>query len=176
VIFESQNSDSPGQGELSWVRDLRNNPWIARATSHIPPAEFGRYLVVGTFNTLFGYSTFAALTALIGQIVPFSYVLATLISSPINITVAFLGYKWFVFRTKGNYVKEWTRCVAVYASGILGGMVLLPILVAALHYGCGMRKSAPYLAGALLMIFGVIYNFFGLKRFSFRNLRNGDRR
>ena len=35
--------------------------------------------------------------------------LAFVISTPIGITVAFLCYKHFVFRTKGNYLKEWIR-------------------------------------------------------------------
>ena len=33
--------------------------------------------------------------------------LAVVPSTVINITVAFLGYKWFVFKTKGNYLREW---------------------------------------------------------------------
>lgn len=148
---------------------------MARVASHIPPAQFGSYLVVGAFNTLFGYASYAALTAVLAPRIPASYLPATLISSPINITVAFLGYKWFVFRTKGNYLKEWARCFAVYFSGILGGLVLLPIVVTALRYGLGMRKSAPYVAGALITVFGVMYNFLGHKKFSFRRSRAEER-
>ncbi len=152
----------------SWIGNLRDIPWLARATSHIPPAEFGRYLIIGSFNTLFGYATFATFTALLARVMPVSYLVAILLASPINITVAFLGYKWFVFRTKGNYLKEWIRCFAVYGSGTLGSLVLLPILVAVLHYGLGMQKSAPYVAGALMTGIGVIYNFFGHKNYSFK--------
>ena len=36
----------------------------------------------------------------------------------IAITVAFLGYKWFVFRTRGNYLVEWIRCFGVYGSSM----------------------------------------------------------
>jgi putative flippase GtrA len=174
VRSESSKNDPSPASELSWIRKLRNKPWMARIASHIPPAQFGSYLLVGSFNTLFGYGSFAVLTALLSPLVPASYLPAILIASPINITVAFLGYKWFVFRTKGNYFKEWTRCIAVYLSSTLGSLVLLPILVATLHYGFGMQKSAPYLAGALMTGFGVIYNFFGLKKFSFRNDRAGQ--
>jgi putative flippase GtrA len=144
---------------------------MARAAAQIPPAQFGRYLVVGSFNTLFGYATFAALTALLTHLIPYSYLAAIVIASPINITVAFLGYKWFVFRTKGNYMREWARCFAVYLSGTLVSLILLPLLVGLLHYGFGMQKSAPYLAGALMTVLGVIYNFFGHKKYSFRDNR-----
>jgi putative flippase GtrA len=150
------------------VGSARRPAWLERLTSHIPPGQFGRYLVVGSWNTLFGYGTYAALTALLDPVVAHSYILAMLISSPLNITVAFLGYKWFVFRTKGNYLREWIRCIAVYLSGILLGAVVLPIIVFSLRRGAGLTRSAPYLAGALLTGFGVVYNFLGHKRFSFR--------
>jgi putative flippase GtrA len=146
---------------------------VSRLTSHIPPGLFGRYLAVGAFNTLFGYMTFAALTALLASRFAYSYVPAMLLSSILNISVAFLGYKWFVFRTKGHYLREWLRCLAVYGSGSLLGVALLPVVVAVLHYGAGLERSAPYLGGALLMGAGVVYNFLGHKNFSFKsNARN----
>ncbi|MDA8382739.1 MAG: glycosyltransferase [Betaproteobacteria bacterium] len=141
---------------------------FARLTSHIPPGQFGRYLLVGLWNTLFGYSTFAALTALLDPYVRQSYILAAVLSSVLNISVAFLGYKWFVFKTKGNYLREWGRCVAVYGSSMVLGIGALPIVVWAIRLTTKFDRQAPYLAGALLMGFSVIYNFLGHKKFSFR--------
>lgn len=143
-------------------------PWLAAAASHIPPRQFARYLVVGVWNTAFGYGTYAALTALLTPKIPHAYIAAMLLSSLLNITVAFLGYKWFVFRTNGNYLKEWLRCLAVYSSSLLLSLALLPILVAAVTRVTGNAGLAPYLAGALLTFTGVIYSFFGHKKFSFR--------
>jgi putative flippase GtrA len=142
--------------------------FFAQLTSHIPPGQFGRYLLVGVWNTLFGYSTFAVLTALLKPYVPQSYMLAAILSSVLNITVAFLGYKWFVFRTKGNYMREWSRCLAVYGSSTILGVGALPILVWTIRLTSRLDRQAPYLAGALLTTFGAIYNFLGHKRFSFR--------
>lgn len=143
-------------------------PGLATAASHIPPRQFARYLVVGAWNTAFGYGTFAALTALLTPKVPHAYITAALLSSLLNITVAFLGYKWFVFQTKGNYLKEWLRCVAVYSSSLLLTLLLLPVLVVAIRRVTSDERSAPYLAGALMTCLGAIYSFFGHKRFSFR--------
>jgi len=123
--------------------------------------------MVGAWNTLFGFATFAAFTAAIGDSVPYGYVVACGFSSLLNISVAFLGYKWLVFRTKGNYFREWARCLAVYGTGIIWGALALPILVQLLRVGAGLGRSAPYVAGALLTCFGVIYNFLGHKKFSF---------
>jgi putative flippase GtrA len=147
---------------------LRKIPWIARLTSHIPSGQFLRYLVVGAWNTLFGYSTYALFTALLMPRVRFGYILASVFSSLINITVAYFGYKLFVFKTKGNYLVEWFRCILVYGGGMLPGLVLLPLLVEGLHYGFHLERSAPYIGGAILMGFGVIYSFFGHKHFTFR--------
>lgn len=135
---------------------------------HIPPGQFGRYLLVGVWNTLFGYGTFALFTALLNPIVPHSYIWASLLSSLLNITVAFLGYKWFVFKTKGNYLREWIRCVAVYSGGIIFGLIMLPVLVFAIRHNTRFDTQAPYIAGAILTGTVVLYSFLGHKKFSFR--------
>ena len=137
-------------------------------TRHIPPGQFARYLVVGLWNTAFGYATFAFFTALLDKVVPQSYMLASVLSSCINISVSFLGYKWFVFKTKSNYLREWIRCVGVYGSNILFGLALLPIMVFVLRHHFGLQRQAPYVAGALLTGITVIVSFFGHKHFSFK--------
>ncbi len=142
--------------------------WWMRLTGHIPPGQFGRYLIVGLWNTLFGYSTFALLTAVLNPIVAHSYMWASLLSSLLNITVAYLGYKWFVFKTKGNYLREWLRCVAVYSTGIIVTLIALPILVTIIRRKTHLFTQAPYIAGAILTGVVVLYSFFGHKHFSFR--------
>lgn len=159
-------STDPKAGFLE--RLVARIPGLPAAASHIPPRQFARYLVVGAWNTVFGYGTFVALTALLTPKVPYAYIPAALLSSLLNITVAFLGYKWLVFQTKGNYLKEWLRCVAVYSSSLLLNLLLLPVMVVAVRRATGNGRSAPYIAGALLAFFGAIYSFIGHKRFSFR--------
>ena len=147
---------------------VRRIPGLARVTSHIPPGQFARYLVVGVWNTGFGYGTYAGLTALLTPKIPHAYLAASLLSSLLNITVAFLGYKWFVFRTRGNYLKEWLRCLTVYSSSLLLGLLLLPVVVEAVRRVTGNGRAAPYIGGALLMGASVIYSFFGHRKFTFR--------
>ncbi len=145
--------------------------WIRRLTSHIPPRQFGRYLGVGAFNALFGYGAYAALTAAFTPRVPHGYVFASIIAAPLNITVAFLGYKWFVFKTHGNYLREWSRCFVVYGGSMAIGVALLPGVVFLVRLIAGLDRAAPYVGGALLMGFGAIYSFLGHKHFSFRPRR-----
>jgi putative flippase GtrA len=146
---------------------LQNIPTLAKLTSHIPPGQFGRYLAVGVFNTVFGYSSYVILTVVLTPHVPYAYVLAGALSTVLNITIAFLNYKWFVFKTKGNYLREWLRCLVVYGGGILLAPILLPMTVFAIRHLTRADASAPYIAGALLMGTGVIGSFFGHKHFSF---------
>ena len=134
----------------------------------MPPGQVLRYLLIGVWNTLFGYGTFALFTMLLTPLGRQSYILAVIPSTMINITVAFLGYKWFVFKTKGNYFREWCRCVGVYSSSMALGMVLLPIFVFVIRHRFGLETQAPYIAGALLGILTVIFSFFGHKHISFR--------
>lgn len=160
----------PGEGRD--VNVLQNSSsrfaWARRMTAHIPPGQFLRYLIVGGWNTLFGYASFAILTAILDPHIPHAYIVASVLASIINITVSYLGYKWFVFKTRGNYLREWLRAVAVYSTAILISTATLPVLVFIIRRLWHFDKAAPYIAGAVLTIFTVIYSFLGHKKFSFR--------
>jgi putative flippase GtrA len=142
---------------------------------HIPSGELMRFLGVGLWNTAFGYATFAAFTYLLDTRYPkYGYIAAGALSSVLNISVAFLGYKWFVFKTKGNYLREWTRCLAVYGSSIILGLILLPMLVFAIRDLTGMDEGAPYVAGAIIVCLNALYNFVGNKVFTFKRQTPGE--
>ena len=131
-------------------------------------SQFIRYLLVGGFNTAFGYSLFALLNWSLTGLGSFSYMYAAVLSNLIAITVAFLGYKWFVFRTRGNYLIEWVRCVGVYSSSMAIGLVGLPILVPVLRSHLQHPVQAPYIAAAILTVITVIFSYLGHKNISFR--------
>ncbi len=151
------------------LEKIRLPDCLAKITRHIPPRQFGRYLLVGGVNTVVGYSTYALLTAAFDVVSHHGYILAGAISTLLNISVSYLNYKWFIFRTKGNYMREWMRCIAVYSSGILIGTVSLPILVFTIRRYTNFVAAAPYIAGALLTSANVVFSFLGHKNFSFRS-------
>jgi len=154
------------------LENLQKIPVLARLASRIPPAQFGRYLLVGVWNTIFGYSSYALLTAALTPRVPYAYVWASVISGVLNITNAFFGYKVFIFKTKGNHLREWFRCLLVYSGGIAVGTSLLPPTVFVLRHFTRADASAPYIAGALWMGLNVVSSFLGHKTFSFAPARN----
>jgi putative flippase GtrA len=126
-----------------------------------------RYLAVGACNTIFGYGCFALFTLLLTPLLAYGYVVASLLANLFSITFAFFGYKWFVFRTKGNYLKEWIRCVAVYAGSMILSAAALPVVVGIIRRQPGHDRGAPYIAGAIVLVFSVVFSFFGHRHVSF---------
>ena len=126
-----------------------------------------RYLAVGACNTVFGYGCFALFTLLLSPIFSYGYVLASLLANLFSISFAFLGYKWFVFKTRGNYLKEWIRCVGVYAGSMIISAAALPFVVGIVRRQPGHEHSAPYIAGAIVLAFSVVFSFFGHRHVSF---------
>jgi putative flippase GtrA len=139
--------------------------------SHKSVQEFTRYILVGGFNTVFGYGLFALLNWLFSGLGAYNYMYAAILAYPIAISVAFLGYKWFVFRTRGNYLVEYIRCFAVYGSSALINLVGLPILVPILRRSMHKPEPAPYIAAAILTVVTVVFSFLGHKNISFRPSR-----
>ena len=133
----------------------------------VPLGQAARYLLVGAWNTLFGYLLYAGLTYLLTGRIPCAYLAAALLGNVIAVTVAFLGYKWFVFRTRGNYLREYLRCWTVYGVSTVVGLAALPLVVVGLTWSVGPHAWIPYLAGGLLTGVTVIISFLGHKNFSF---------
>lgn len=154
--------------------DPPQSVWLSRLKQRVPGGQFGRYLVVGAANMAFGYGTYAGLTALFTPHIPFAYMLSSVISSLLSITFAFLNYKHFIFKTKGNYLREWMRCIVVYGSTMATGTVLLPITVFLVRHLTTADKSAPYIAGALGLGVTFVAGFLGHKNFSFAGDSDSD--
>jgi putative flippase GtrA len=150
-----------------------------RIAAHFPPGQFLRYFAVGAFNTAFGYGTYVGFFTLFSKIISAHHPsliapLASIVSTPLNITVAYFGYKAFVFKTHGNYLAEWLKCFGVYGVGMLPGLIALSALTRLLqallqHHTHIAHPStiAAYLAGAIVQGFTVIASFFGHKKVTF---------
>jgi putative flippase GtrA len=176
---------------------------LQRLVELFPAGQFARYVAVGVFNTLFGYVSFVAALTLLDRALPVRWlsltvVLASVLSTPVNITVAYFGYKLFVFRTQGNYLMEWLKCFAVYGTGMIPGLVALSALTrllqteihrhaAALHTLLGGveahmggttlhmlqriatgKAMAGYIAGAAVIGLSTVYSFVGHRNITFR--------
>ena len=127
-----------------------------------------RYLVVGGWNTAFGYGVFAGLNYLLTGIIPYPYMAANVLAYVISITVAYFGYKVFVFKTKGNYLREYLRTYLVYGASCLASLAMLPVCIAGVRLVCANQVWVPYIAQAVVTPVVVAMSYFGHKKFSFR--------
>ncbi|MDE3200068.1 MAG: GtrA family protein [Acidobacteriota bacterium] len=143
-------------------------------TSSKTPWQFIRYILVGGFNTIAGYGLFALLNWTFAGHSTYSYMYAAVLANLLAITIAFLGYKWFVFHTRGNYLIEWLRCLGVYGSSMLIGLIGLPILVPFLRHYLHRPEQASYLAAAIMTPVTVVFSFLGHKNISFRQKLSGE--
>jgi putative flippase GtrA len=122
-------------------------------------SERARFLVVGGFNTAFGYFLFAVLVLLgAGRV---HYTLLLVAAYAAATVVAYLLHRTIVFRVKGNLVRDFPRYVSVHLGALAANLALLPLLVELV----GMHVLA---AQWLLVAVMAVATYLGHKRFSFR--------
>ena len=73
-----------------------------------------RYMVAGIINTAIGYVVPIFLYFFLCELLPAAAISA--LAACICISIAFVMYKFFVFRTKGNWAREYARCYIVYGT------------------------------------------------------------
>ena len=147
--------------------ESRRRGWRA-LWGRIPRGEALRYLLVGGFNTAFGYGLFALLTFLLTGRLAYAYLWAAALANVIAVSVAFLLYKYFVFRSSGAFWGEYRRTVLVYGGSMLFGIGALQLLVVLGHALFGPRAFVPYLAQLFVLPLGVLLSFVGHRSYSFR--------
>jgi putative flippase GtrA len=139
----------------------------------LPSGEVIRFLMVGAFNTGFSLALYNGLVFFFEHLMPHRSLpliadMASIVSKPLAITVAFLCYKHFVFRTKGNYLREWLRCFAVYGVSTPAELLILPFATSLFLHSPVTRHYAPNLAGLVNSVIIACYSYFAHKKFSFK--------
>ncbi len=117
------------------------------------------YLVVGGWNTVFGYGVWALLQYLLGS--QLHYLLVVMLSWPLAVLNAYLGYRFVVFESRGPLLTELPRFSLVYLATLLANLALLPLALAALPFNI-------YVVQALFTAAVVVVSYLGHKYFSFR--------
>ncbi len=139
----------------------------------LPAGEVLRFLVVGVSNTLVALGLYSACVIVYGHLLthqskPVIADIASITAKPIAITIAFLCYKHFVFRTQGNYLKEWLRCFAVYGVSFPAELIILPLATKLFLCFAMSSHYAPFLAGVVNSVIIAGYSYFAHKKFSFK--------
>ena len=117
------------------------------------------YLVVGGWNTVFGYGAWALMQYLLGGYL--HYLVVIVLAWPIAVLNAYLGYRYIVFRSRGPVLRELPRFSLVYLVTLVVNLALLPIALRVLPFSI-------YVVQALFTGVVVVCSYLGHKYFSFR--------
>jgi putative flippase GtrA len=119
-----------------------------------------RFVLVGAWNTLFGYGLFAALERTLGQ--ETHYLVALVVAHVIATLTAFFLHRHWTFKVQGgSLLGDLVRFWSVYAGLLAVNAVMLPLLVEVV----GIHVL---IAQALFVVVTVVSSYFGHKYFSFR--------
>lgn len=116
------------------------------------------FLFVGAINTLFGYFGSVGMYELFKGYIPLAAIIV--ISRIVTITFSFLTYKIFLFRTKGQWIKEYLRCFISY--GFTSACVMC-VLYALVEY----MEIPFWIAQFVATGIGVVLNFIAHSCFTF---------
>jgi putative flippase GtrA len=122
---------------------LRAHPALGRPVRfYFRRREQLLYLAVGGWNTVFGYGVWALLQYLLGD--HLHYLVVVVLSWPIAVLNAYLGYRYIVFRSRGPVLRELPRFSLVYVATLLVNLALLPIALRVLPFNIYVsRRSSP---------------------------------
>ena len=118
-----------------------------------------RYVLVGGWNTLFGWAVFVALQLTVGATI--GYMAVLVIAQVVSIINAYLCYRWLVFRVQGNWWLDFFRFSAVYWIVFALNIVALPLMVSVLGMNVIVSQT-------VFVVVTVIASYIAHNRFSFR--------
>jgi putative flippase GtrA len=130
---------------------------LSRRVSAFLQGEKVRFVLVGLWNTGFGFLVFGGFLSALGEGL---YWLALVFSHMISSSLAFVLYRRWVFRVSGFTVTDFVRFQMVYLASFLLNAVLLVLLVTA-------GGVPALLAQAACQVLLLLTNFLGHKYFSF---------
>lgn len=118
-----------------------------------------RYLLAGGWNTVFGYCVGILVYYFLHNLLHTLAIVA--LASILSISMSFLTYKIFVFKTKGNWLSEYVRCYVVYGSIALIGMLLIWVMV-------DFFMVPFWIAQAQMLVVTVIFSYIAHAGFTFK--------
>ena len=122
------------------------------------------YLMVGGWNTVFGYCVWAFMQYVLGDYLP--YLVIVVLAWPIAVLNAYIGYRYIVFRSRGPILRELPRFSLVYVATLLVNLAILPVALRVLPFSI-------YVIQALLTVVVVVCSYLSHKYFSFRGGQRG---
>ena len=118
------------------------------------------YILVGIFNTIFGYAIFLIFWSMMhGR---YSSFFILFITHLLSVTLAFINYKVFVFRSKSKFFLSYIKFNIVYIGSFIFNFVTFEVLVKKL-------QILPFIAQGIITVIMVFFTYFLHKKFSFKS-------
>ena len=88
--------------------------------------DFVRFILIGGVNAVISYIIFVIAALILGQ---GHYQICVALQWILSSFISYLNQKFFVFCTKGNYVKEYLKCCSTWAVSYLLNVIIIEITV-----------------------------------------------
>jgi len=85
-----------------------------------------RFLFIGGVNAAISYVIFALALWLLGEV---HYQACVILQWTLSSVFSYFNQKFFVFCTRGNYMKEYLKCCSTWAVSYLLNVIILELLV-----------------------------------------------
>ncbi len=118
-----------------------------------------RFVLVGVWNTAFGYGEWALLQFLLGD--RLHYLVILVLAWPIAVANAYICSRRLVFRSTGSVLRELPRFSLVYVVTLIASLAALPLLLRTLPFNIYVIQAGYTLAVVAL-------SFLAHRFFSFR--------
>jgi len=145
--------------------------WAGARETVVRRREQILYVVVGGWNTLFGYGAFALFYHLLHDVAGMSRVsgsmTALVASTVVGVINNYVLYRTVVFRSHGPVRREVPRFLVVYAAVLAVNLVALPVALRTLPFSV-------YVIQAAFTVAVVVSTYVANKYFSFAPARRRD--
>ncbi|MBO6256564.1 GtrA family protein [bacterium] len=88
--------------------------------------DFIRFIIIGGINAAISYIIYAICVLIFGT---GHYQLCVALQWILSSFISYLNQKFFVFCTRGNYVKEYLKCCSTWAISYVLNVIILEIFV-----------------------------------------------
>lgn len=88
--------------------------------------DFVRFLIIGCVNAGISYIIYALAVFVLGEAY---YQLCVTLQWVLSSFISYLNQKFFVFCTRGNYIKEYLKCCTTWAISYILNVIILEIFV-----------------------------------------------
>jgi putative flippase GtrA len=118
-----------------------------------------RFLFIGGVNAAISYIIFALSIFILGQN---HYQLSVVLQWSISSVFSFLNQKFFVFCTKGNYLKEYLKCCSTWFVSYFINVILLEVFIKKLKINVYLAQFISIFLVSVITY--VLFKYFAFKR------------